>query len=157
MTSINTSLLLEICQLNTPSILSSGLFSHVVSACDASRNIFPARLEEDFVTDFINSFIEMASADSRFCQSFCQSFALIDLIEDELTRNPGPARGLYSNSSSPALSHNSILGPALVSALISASVSALILINELFKQFIKTYLELNQRFKQPLAEHKQSF
>ena len=39
MTSINTSFSLEICQLNTFLIFSSGLFSHVVSTYDALHDI----------------------------------------------------------------------------------------------------------------------
>ena len=69
----------------------------------------------------------------------------IDPVEDELVRDPGIAENSYSSSTSLAPSCNPTPGPALVPVLISAPVFALSLAlpfsDELFKQFIKGYLE----------------
>ena len=64
---------------------------------------------------------------------------------------------------SPALSRNPISGPKLVPGLNPAPVLAPIptpapsFSEELFKQFMRAYLELNQGLRQPPAERKQSF
>ena len=61
-----------------------------------------------------------------------------------------------SLSSGLAPSHNPTLSPAPVSALASVPVPVLALapaaINDLFKQFMKAYLEINQGPRQPPAE-----
>ena len=64
----------------------------------------------------------------------------------------------YSLSSflGPASSHNTIPGTTSVfapaSTLVFASAPILVVINKLFKQFMKTYLKSNQRPKQPPTE-----
>ena len=82
-------------------------------------------------------------------------------MEDELARDLGPVEGFYSDNISLVPFHDATPGPALVSALIPALVptpaTTLLFFNELFKQFMKAYLELNQRFRQPLAEREQFF
>ena len=82
----------------------------------------------------------------------------MDPVEDELARDPGPVGGLHSGSISPAPSRNPIPGPKLVSALIPAPVPALAppSSDELFRQFIRAYLESNQGPRQPPAEREQS-
>ena len=81
-------------------------------------------------------------------------------MDDELIRNLGTAKDPHSGSTSLTPSCNPISGPALVFALISAPVPtpALVLpsFNKLFKQFIKTYLKLQEPSRPP-AERKQSF
>ena len=80
-------------------------------------------------------------------------------MEDELARYPSSVRSLNSGNSSPDLSRNPTPGPNLVFTLISALVSALtsapVATNELFKKFIKAYLETNQGPKQ--LEREQTF
>ena len=89
----------------------------------------------------------MALGGSRLYCSPCRNFPPIDPIEDKLVKDPGPIEGLYLGTISPTLSHNSTLGPdlalALIPALIPTPASAPVPINELFKQFMKAYLELN--------------
>ena len=82
----------------------------------------------------------------------------MDPVEDELARDPGPIGGPYSNSTSPAPSRNPTPGPKLIPALIPAPVPAPAPLssNELFKQFMRAYLELNQGLIQPSAERKRS-
>ena len=69
-------------------------------------------------------------------------------MEDELARDPGSVGTLYLGSTSPTSSRNFIPGPNLVPALILTPVPtpipALIPTNELFKKFMKAYLETNQ-------------
>ena len=67
----------------------------------------------------------------------------LELMEDELTMDPGPIRGFYSSGTSSAPSHNLTPGPALILA--PTPASALPSSNELFKQFMRAYLESNQR------------
>ena len=102
-------------------------------------------------------FTEIALGSFRPCRSFCWNLLPIDPGEDELARDPGPARSPHSSSISSVPSRNLTLGPTLVPALIPALAPALIPTDELFKQFMKTYLKLNQRPRQPLAERKQIF
>ena len=66
-------------------------------------------------------------------------------MQDGLANDSGPNAKFYSGSSSPALSCNLIPSTALVPT------------DELFKQFIKAYLEINQEPRQPLIECKQLF
>ena len=103
----------------------------------------------------------MALGGSRPYRSLCRNLPPIDNIEDELARDPGPAKSSHLGNTSPVLSCNPTPGPALVLALIFAPVSilapALPSSNELFRKFIKSYLESNQGLKQPLAERKQFF
>ena len=81
----------------------------------------------------------------------------IDPVEDELVRDPGQVEGFHSGSTSFVLSCNPTPGPTLVSALIPAPASALPFSDELFRQFMKAYLESNQGPKQPPAERERSF
>ena len=82
-------------------------------------------------------------------------------MEDEYAKDPGSVRGTHSGSTSPALSYNPIPGPNLVLALIPtlvlAPTPAPTATDDLFKKFMKAYLETNQGPKQLLAEHEQSF
>ena len=105
------------------------------------------------LSDLIKLFTKMASGDFCPCRFSYQNLFLIDFVEEELARDPGQARGPYSGSISLALSCNLTPGPALVPALIPAPVPILVPIDKLFKQFIKAYLESNQRSSEPLAEH----
>ena len=70
----------------------------------------------------------------------------LDPVEDELTKEPGPVGGPHLGSASLAPSRNPTPGPKLVPALNPASVPALAppSSNELFKKFMKVYLESNQ-------------
>ena len=94
----------------------------------------------------------------RSCRSPYQNLFSIDLVEDGLARDLGSVGGSHSGSTSCAPSYNPTPGLKLVPALMSTSVSALAPLssNELFKQFMKAYLESNQGPKQSLAEYKQS-
>ena len=89
----------------------------------------------------------MVPGGSRPCRSSCQNVFPIDPMEDELARNPGSVKSLHSGGISPAPSYNPTPGPKLVSALIPAlfPAPALPSSNKLFKQFMRIYLELNQR------------
>ena len=119
----------------------------------------PARLKENFVTN-LKLFTEMAPGGSRPRCSPRQNPLLIDSVEDELVRDPGSVGNSHSSSTSPAPSCNLTPGPDLVSAMILAPVPtltpALVAINELFKKFMKAYLETKQGPKQPPAEREQS-
>ena len=83
-------------------------------------------------------------------------------MEDELVRESGPVGGPYSGSTSPALSRNPTLDPELIPALNLAPIPALVPApappssNELFKQFMRAYLESNQGLKQPPTERERS-
>ena len=76
----------------------------------------------------------------------------IDPVEDELARDPGSVGGPNSGSTSPAPSRNPTPGPDLVPALIPAPIPAPtpapVASDELFKKFMKAYLETNQGPKQ---------
>ena len=100
----------------------------------------------------------MAPGDSRPCHSSRWNLSPIDPIENKLARHPGPVGGPHSGSICPAPSRNHTLGPNLVPALIPAPVPApaptLFSSDELFKQFMKAYLESNQGLRQPLSERK---
>ena len=102
----------------------------------------------------------MASRSSRPYYFFCWNFFPIDQLEDKLIRNQNSAESFHSGSTSLAPSRNSTPVSNLVSALDStlfpALAPALISSNKLFKQFIKAYLESNQRSSRSLAECKQS-
>ena len=106
----------------------------------------PARLKENFVTN-LKSSTEMAPGGSRPRYFPRRNPPLIDPVEDELTRDLGSVEDPHSGNTSLAPSCNSIPGPNLVPALISAPILApplvLISINELFKKFMKAYLESN--------------
>ena len=91
---------------------------------------------------------------SPYCSPHRNPFST-DLVEDELARNPGPVRGSHSRSTSPAPSWNPAPGPDQITTLILASALALASTNELFKKFMKAYLESNQRLKQSSAEYEQ--
>ena len=82
-------------------------------------------------------------------------------MEDEVAKDPVLVEDLHSDNTSPAPSCNPTLGPNLVLALIPVPLSTLTLapvdIDELFKKFMKAYLETNQRPKQPPVERKQTF
>ena len=114
----------------------------------------PAHLEENFVTN-LKSSIEMAPGGSRPCRSPCRNPPPLDLVEDEPARELGPGGGPHSGSISPALSHNPIPGLELVLALNPTPVPALPppSSDELFKNFMKAYLESNQG---PVEERKRT-
>ena len=116
----------------------------------------PARLEENFAINLKTS-TEMAPGRSRPCRSPRRNPSPIDPIEDEFARNPGSARGPHLGSTSPALSCNPTLGPDLVPALVLALIPAPVFTDELFKKFMKAYLEMNQGPRQSPAERKQTF
>ena len=105
----------------------------------------------------------MAPGGSRPRHFPCQNLPPFDPVEDELARDPGPVGGPYSGNTSPAPSCNPTLGPKLVPALIPTPVPTPVPAptppssDELFKQFMRAYLESNQRPKQPPAECKWSF
>ena len=105
----------------------------------------------------------MAFRGSRPCHSPRRNLSPLDPVEDELARDPGPVGGPHSSSTSPALSSNPIPSPELVPALIPAPVLAPVPApappssNELFKQFIRAYLESNQGPRQLPAEREQPF
>ena len=82
----------------------------------------------------------------------------LDSVEDELARELGPVGGPHSGSTSSALSRNPTPGPELVPALnpdpvpTPVSAPAPPSSDELFKQFIRAYLESNQGPRQLSAE-----
>ena len=121
----------------------------------------PARSEENFVID-LKSSIERALGSSCPHCSLCRNLPLLDPVEDELAREPGPVGGPYSGSTSPAVSCNPTPGPELVPALNLTPIPTPVLApaphfsNELFKQFMRAYLESNQGPKQPSAECERS-
>ena len=82
-------------------------------------------------------------------------------MEDELAREPGPVGGPHSGSISPAPSRNPFPGLELVPALnlapIPAPTPAPVVSEELFKKFMKAYLETNQGLRQPPEEREQIF
>ena len=118
-----------------------------------------AYLEENFVID-LKSSTEMASKRSCFHRSLRWNPFPIDSVEDELTRDLGSDESLHLGNTPPALSHNLTPGPDLVPALIPVPVPALtpapVAIDELFKKFMKAYLETNQEPREPPAECKQT-
>ena len=69
----------------------------------------------------------------------------LDPVEDELARELGPVGDPHSGSTSPAPSRNLTPGPKPVPVLNPALVPAPAppSSNELFKKFMKVYLELN--------------
>ena len=93
----------------------------------------------------------MAFGGSRLCCFPCWNLSPINFIKDELARDPGPANNFYLDSFSLAPSCNPtpdlILVPALIPALVPALAPILPSSNELFRQFMKVYLETNQRPK----------
>ena len=96
----------------------------------------------------------MAPGGSRPRRSPRRNPPPLDPVEDELAREPGPVGGPNSGSTSPAPSRNPTPGPDLVLALIPAPVpaSAPVASEELFKKFMKAYLETNQGPRQPECE-----
>ena len=80
-----------------------------------------------------------------------------DLVEDELARDPGLVRGPYlgSTSSAPSCNPTPSLNqlPTLIPGSAPVPAPALAPTNELFKKFIKAYLESNQGSRQSLAEY----
>lgn len=96
------------------------------------------------------------------CCFFCWNLFIIDQVEDELAKDQGPAKSSHSSSISPAPSYNLTPSLVLVFVLISTLVSVLVLAlapalvssDKLFRQFIKTYLESNQRPSRLLAGRK---
>ena len=104
----------------------------------------------------------MAPKDSRPRRFSHWNLPPLDPVEDELARDPGPVGGPHSGSTSPALSRNPTPGPKLVPALIPAPVPApvpapaLPSSDELFRQFMRAYLESNQGPRPPPAERERS-
>ena len=99
----------------------------------------------------------MAPRESRPRCSPHRNLLPFDLVDDELARDPGPVGSPHSRNTFSAPSCNPTLGPKLVLALILALIPALtpLFSNELFKQFMRAYLELNEEPKQPPAEREQ--
>ena len=101
----------------------------------------------------------MAHGGSRPHRSPRQNPPPIDPMEDELARDSGSIGGPNSGSTSLAPSHNPIpspdLVPALIFTLVPAPSSAPFATDELFKKFMKAYLETNQGPRQPAR--KQTF
>ena len=99
-------------------------------------------------------------APERFCPHCfpCRNPLPIDPVEDKLARDLGSVGGLNSGNTSPAPSRNPTPGLNLVLALIPTPVPALtpapVASKELFKKFMKAYLETNQGSRQP--ERKQN-
>ena len=114
----------------------------------------PVRLKKNFVTDPKSS-TEMVPGGFRPCRSPRRNLSPLDLVEDELAREPGPVGGPHSDSTSLAPSRNPTPGPKLVPAPVPASAPPSL--NELFKQFMRAYLESNQGLRQLPAEREQSF
>ena len=89
----------------------------------------------------------MAPRGSHLCRSPRWNFSPIDYVEDEFARDQGPINDFRLDGTSFTLFYNPTPGPALVSALIPALIPtpapALPSFNELFKQFMKAYLESN--------------
>ena len=108
----------------------------------------------------------MSPGGSRPCRFPRRNLPPLDPVEDELAKEPGPVGGSHSGSTSPALSCNPTPGPALNPALNPAPVPAPIPApvpapappssDELFRQFMRAYLESNQGPKLPPAEHERS-
>ena len=98
----------------------------------------------------------MAPGGSLLCCSPRQNLPPPDSLDDELARDPDWVGGPYLGSTSLAPSRKPTPGPELVSALIPALVPAPTPLSsdELFKQFIKAYLESSQGPGQPPAERK---
>ena len=122
----------------------------------------PAFLEENFITN-LKSSIKMAFGGFRPRCSFCRNLPPFDPLEDELARDPGPVGGLHSGNTSLVPFHNPTPGPDLVPTLVPTPVPAPVptpapapaTTDDLFKQFMKAYLELNQGLRQPPAEREQ--
>ena len=102
----------------------------------------PACLEENFVTKPKLS-TKMALEGSNSCRSLCWNSPPIDPVEDKLARDPSSVGGPNSDSTSSTPSQNPTPGPDLVSALILAPTPAPVATDELFKKFMKAYLETN--------------
>ena len=106
----------------------------------------PVRSEKNFITKPKSS-IEMAPGGPRSCRSPYRNPLPIDSVEDELARDLGSVGGPNLGSTSLAPSRNPTPGPNLVLTLISAPVPtptpAPAATNELFKKFMKAYLETN--------------
>ena len=87
----------------------------------------------------------MAPKGSCPCYFSHRNLPPINHIEDELARDLGPADGSHFGSISYTLFCNSTLGPALLSTLIPALILVLApasgSLDELFRQFMKAYLE----------------
>ena len=112
----------------------------------------PAHSEEDLCTDPNKSATKMAPERSRpYCSPY-RKLPPIDFVEDELARDLDPVESLHLGSTSSAPSCNPT--PALILTLVVAPIPTPAAINDLFKKFMKTYLEKNQGLKQPRAERK---
>ena len=104
----------------------------------------------------------MAPGGSRPHCSPRRNLPPLDPVEDELAREPGPVGGPHSGSTSPALSRNPTPGPELVPTLNPAPLPAPVPApappssDELFRQFMRTYLESNQGPRPPPMECERS-
>ena len=118
-------------------------------------------MEEDLLINSIKSSIEMDLGGSRLCCSPRRNLSPIDHMEDELARDLSPANASHLGSISLSPFCHPNLGSALIPTLIPAPVPTpappLPFFNELFRQFIKAYLETNQGYKKPPINRKQSF
>ena len=83
----------------------------------------------------------MAPRGSRPYHSPGRNLPLINPIEDELARDSGPVEGLYSGDTFLAPSRNPT--STLISTPMSPPIPTPAAINDLFKKFMKVYLETN--------------
>ena len=96
----------------------------------------------------------MAPRGSCPCRPPRRNVFSVDHVEDELARDQVPLEGsnFGSTSPGPASSRDSTPAPAPVLAPAPAPASS----NELFKQFMKAYLESNQGPSQPPAKRERA-
>ena len=78
-------------------------------------------------------------------------------MKDKLARDLDSVEGPHSGNISSALSCHPTLGFTPVSAVNLAPASASATTNELYKKFMKAYLESNQEYRQPPVKLEQSF
>ena len=98
----------------------------------------------------------MTPGGSRPRHSLCRNLPPIDPVEDKLARDSSPLGDPHSGNTSSLSSCNPTLSPALVPALIPALALTPIPTKELFKRFMKAYLESNQGSRQPPVEREQT-
>ena len=76
----------------------------------------------------------------------CQNLPHTNSVEDKLVKDSGPVGGPHLGTTSPAPSRNPTpdLAPTLIPTPVPVQIPAPAATNDLFKQFIKVYLETNQ-------------